>query len=100
MKNIETKIVNELVYVRVKCGSRTKIIKAIKRQMFAMEKRKGHHLIGNIYYTILHHRLLTIEEELCHCNVQPIVLTKDTFRHQIKKRKKSLFKHKLNLKDY
>lgn len=101
---MKTEHTRELVYAVVKLGNKHRTIKVIKVQIFKVQNNIKHHLIGNLYYSLLRNRPINIIKEKAHCHIKPIILTKFTFRHTPFKRKKpSLFNKQpyyLKLKDY
>lgn len=97
---MSTEFTRQIVYARVRMTNKTRVIKVIKLQIFAKHNKIKHHLIGNLYFSVLRNIPIEIIEEVAYCKIQPIILTKFTFRHTPRKKKQSIFKHKLNLKDY
>ena len=97
---MKTETTTQLIYATVKHRSKCRTIKVRKEQLFVLQNGIKHHLIGNLYYSVLHRRPINIIQEKGICNIVPIVLTKFTFRHCYNPKRKRFFKHMSNLKDY
>lgn len=102
---MRTIITYSMVYARVKLigHSKHRVIKVIKRRMFTVQNGIKHHLICNLYYSLLHNWPLEVIKEIKPCNVKPIIITKFSFRHtprqySLKRLLKNRFMHQT--KDY